>query len=488
MKRFSEQLKKKAETVKLSAIERSELRDRVVSYMEYHPLAADVRREAPKKDISTLKTAPFAMVRIDMVQVSKFVGAFATLILIAVPLMAERSVPGDVLYPVKVQFNEEVRSSLSFSPYAKVEWETKRLERRIAEARLLASEGKLTPEVEAEVAEAVKSHSDAAQREIATLRESDNDEATIAEIAFASALEVQSEVLENDIEKDATATTTTGGRSVLAIAGAVDEVRKSAVAQSGEGVSYEKLMARLELETTSAYEYFNSIEDIASAEERADVERRLQDIERKLEEARELKANDQPATNVLAVALADTRKLISFMTNIDVRENVAIDELVPVTLTFDERATVIEKQVEEAEKIESMVSDIFPELRVDVAAKAAVGLEELRTNIALATTSLSERNIIAAEAAGTEAQNYAHDLAILVKLDLGTPDTPTEPSEEGTDSENGDEYTDNATSTDDRATSTEGRASSTESSAGSSASAEASVELEAGISIQNPLR
>ena len=60
------------------------------------------------------------------------------------------------------------------SPYEKVEWETKRLERRIAEARMLAEEGKLTDEVQEAVAEAVKGHSDAAQQGIAELHQTDD--------------------------------------------------------------------------------------------------------------------------------------------------------------------------------------------------------------------------------------------------------------------------------------------------------------------------
>ena len=55
------------------------------------------------------------------------------------------------LYLVKVHFNEEIRSTLALSPYEKVAWETKRIERRIAEARLLASEGNLTDELGAGV-------------------------------------------------------------------------------------------------------------------------------------------------------------------------------------------------------------------------------------------------------------------------------------------------------------------------------------------------
>ena len=84
-----------------------------------------------------------------------------------------------------------MRSTLALSPYEKIEWETERLNRRIAEARLLASEGRLTDEVEAEVAAAVKTHTENAKREIEVLRGEDEEEATLATIALNTTLEVQ---------------------------------------------------------------------------------------------------------------------------------------------------------------------------------------------------------------------------------------------------------------------------------------------------------
>lgn len=443
MKRFSEQLKKQSESIRLSAFERRDLRERVKSYMEYHPLPAEMRQAEPTRERFWWVPARATTIHINMFQAGKFFGAIATIVLVAVPLMAEKAVPGDVLYPVKVQFNEEIRGSLSLSPYAKVEWETKRLERRIAEARLLASEGKLTPEVEAEVAEAVKEHSDAAQKEIAALRENDTDEAAIAEIAFTSALDVQSEVLETDIVKSNTASTTGGGNSVLAIAGAVDAVLKT-TAQPNETVSYDKLMARIELETTRAYEYFNTVETVASAEEQANIERRLQDIERKVDEAKKLHQAGDTNTSLLATALADTRKLISFMTNIDVRENVAIDDLVPVTLTLEERTDAVNEQLAETARLQGLVEDILPELRVDVAEKTSAGLEELAGHVAIATSSLEQGDIDTAETASAAALGTAHGLAILTKIEINIAEndetatstaTSTDPVEGETDTD-----------------------------------------------------
>ena len=55
MKRFSEQLYKKSTSVKLQAAEKRELRERLVSYMEYHPLPAEMKtKKAPARENKNL--------------------------------------------------------------------------------------------------------------------------------------------------------------------------------------------------------------------------------------------------------------------------------------------------------------------------------------------------------------------------------------------------------------------------------------------------
>ena len=287
MKRFSEQFKKKSDSIRMRASERRELRARIVSYMEYHPVV-DATSATKRKRAEGIISEPFKAILINMTYVRSFAGVFALFLVVGVPFIAERSVPGDILYPVKIQLNEEVRSTLSLSPYAKVEWETQRLERRIAEARLLADEGKLTQAIEAEVAQAVKDHTTAAQKGIETMRESDSDGAAIAEITFASALAVQSEVLEGQVANDEANQTNPEGRSVVALAGVVAEARTNAENAQKTAPSFEKLLGRVEAETTRAYELFASVRTEASPAEVASIERRLADIERKVSQAIEM--------------------------------------------------------------------------------------------------------------------------------------------------------------------------------------------------------
>ncbi len=417
MKQFSEQLKKKADSIRLKAAERNDLRDRLVAYMEYHPLPTSVA-SAPKRILAKeeLVSEAFSIVSFKIfntLYVRSAVGAFAVVLLAVVPLVAERSVPGDTLYPIKVSFNEELRSTFTGSGYEKVEWETERLSRRIAEARLLASEGKLTPEFAAEVAEAVKEHSDAAQAEIDNIRVTNADEAAIAEIVLASALDVQTAVLAADEER--ASTTPNGAGIVVAVATAKESATEDA---SLIQPSYAGLRARLELQTTRASELFESVSDYAVDSEITDIERRLQDIDRKIVHAIDLAAatsTEPAAVGLLREALTSTQKLIAFMTDIDVRETVAIDTLIPTELTADERqaavADVLAKTKTFQSTLETALTDETPDA---VAEKIAFGLTQIETALATIETLDEEADLTTIEQLAADAHALARDLALSV--------------------------------------------------------------------------
>jgi hypothetical protein len=456
MKRFSQQFKKQSESIRMRASERNELRERLVSYMEYHPLPAEVAsRKGAQKTLESIISEPFVAIKVSSLYLRSFAGVFAIFLILGVPFVAERSMPGDILYPVKVQFNEEVRSGLSFSPYAKVAWETERLERRIAEARLLASAGKLTEEKEQEVAEAVKTHTDAAQREIAELRESDSDEAAIAEIALASALAVQTEVLENHTEN-----TVEGeeGQSVAALAQAVAEARNTAEAsQTGALPSYDKLLGRVEAESTNIYELFASVKNDATEEEMKNVERRLSDIERKIAKANDLREGTTTVTasttieaivpendaerekregeaiEILRSALTDIQKLMNYMTHIDVRRNVSLEELVPVTLTPEEQSLESTRLLNEIVALQATIGT--KEVNGGLEEKVSVGQQDLEIKVTAAVDLIQAENYDAALLILREAHLIATDLhtltenkpekaAVILPVETGTT-TPT---------------------------------------------------------------
>lgn len=399
MNQFHEQFKREAETVRMTAAERHALRERIVAHMEYHPMPVQPTvpwRERVTGAVYTL-THNFYMRRA--------AGAFAIVLLMFVPFVAERAVPGDVLYPVKVKFNEGVKSTLTRSPYEQVAWETERLERRLAEARILEREGKLTPEMEAQVAEAVKQHSDAVQQSIASIRESDQDAAAIAEITLSSALDVQSEMLE-------------GGSAALGAA--VNSAREAAAAsQQTSKPSYEKLLARIERESTTAYELFNTVTDQASETERKDIEQRLESIRQDVATAtKRYETDPDAAVTILVTALADVRKVISFMTDIDVRTHVTIDELLPDELTDDERRAAITTRIEETNVYVTAITERLSTVDANTRAAVEARLAELDTSLAAASSSLAADVLDAADEESAAAYAIAQEIvAVLDEYD-----------------------------------------------------------------------
>lgn len=443
MKSFETDIRKYAEKTRLKALEREAIRDRLLTYMEYHPLKKD---HADLTSLASLQSRRI-YISLNSFWMKAVSGTLAIVMIIGVPLLAERAVPGDVLYLVKTGVNENIQTQLATSPYEKVTLETKLIERRIAEARLLANEGKLTGEVEAQIAETVRGHAEAVQSGLAELREDDAEEAALAEIVFSSKLAVQSAVLDNSTE--------TGSSSVSSILDVVNTVREKVASDaSPELPSYEALTARIERETTRTYEYFASIKESATPEEIADIERRMSDIERSITAAKELRATDETGSvaelmNVLGVI----QKLITFMTDIDVRETVTLESLVPVTPTPEERIQAVHALRLGAEDALRIVSSKIELIEDEgVAEKVTRGAERAAELLVAVQDALTQNDIERAEGQVKEASNLVADLSkltegitaveehIIVEEEVSTSTEPAveqeaEPSATSTDAE-----------------------------------------------------
>jgi hypothetical protein len=388
MKRFSEQFKKQASTVKLRAAERRDLRERLVAYMEYHPLPQQSAPVVP----STIVSEPLHIISFNWWRLGQWSGATALMLLVVIPLLAERAMPGDVLYAVKVQFNEEVRSTLSLTPAERVAWETARLNRRIAEARLLASEGRLTPAMEVQVAEAVRTHTENAEKEIATLRTTDEEEASLVALELATTLAVQASGFAAD--EAATdemitlmATTEQVTPNVIADAIAVAQANKTTEYSSTTVPRYEKLVARVEMHTTRLYEGFQTLAPQLTATDAADITRRMSDIERAIGEAFVLAETDELAARFALVAVLErSQRLLVFMSNLDVRTTMPLEEVVPVEYTDEELQGQLTEQLarltERLAQIDTLLPRVTDENRV---AKVTYARAELETEYAALT-------------------------------------------------------------------------------------------------------
>jgi len=331
MKRFIQQFNKESNKITLTARERDELLSRIEAYMEYHPLSSTLKKSQDSSLMSSLRvTEPMHFVRIPRRFLTAFSTAITMFMLVVVPAMAEQAMPGNMLHPIKVHVNEEIRGYF-LSGEDRVRWETERVERRLAEARRLAMLGRLTPEIEARVAEAVIRQKDVTRNQIATLETSDGDAATMATLALVSVFEVQETLLEavfppsDDVP---------GHLSSIIETGKEETKARGNVAI----VSEARLLAMLEQHATRAYELLLGLQKTIDETERERILKRLENVETTLADyTGAVYVSEEERLAGLRDVWGDLQKLISYMNSLRDKAPIALDQVVPIRLTYDER-------------------------------------------------------------------------------------------------------------------------------------------------------
>src|SRR5688572_6369383 len=154
-----------ARRLSLTADEKSAGREMLRSYMALTPMRVSAEAAArPARKPFFSFSSPALIGR----AMSVFSLALAFLVSAgSVSYAAEGSLPGDVLYPVKVGINEEVRAKLAPTARARAAWETERAERRLAEAEVLATRGELGPQTRVALEAEFRRHAGRAKERIA---------------------------------------------------------------------------------------------------------------------------------------------------------------------------------------------------------------------------------------------------------------------------------------------------------------------------------
>ncbi len=116
---------------------------------------------------------------------------------------AEGTVPGDLLYQVKVSVNEEVAAVFNISSEARAEWEAERASRRLEEVTTLSLAGGLTPQFEDALVKRFEQHSEKAAEALEAIEQDDESLALNLAQDFESRLSAQGELLHeiDDVEE-----------------------------------------------------------------------------------------------------------------------------------------------------------------------------------------------------------------------------------------------------------------------------------------------
>lgn len=144
-------------SIQLSAEEKRLLREHIFS----HPLPSPYR-----KPILFIVSRSWVSYGVATLVIVVLIGSSAT-------YAAERSIPGDIFYPIKIKVTEPARDLLAQTPAARAQWESQKASRRLEEATALATHNELTPERSQEIEALFQKHVNAAAQALGTLSASD---------------------------------------------------------------------------------------------------------------------------------------------------------------------------------------------------------------------------------------------------------------------------------------------------------------------------
>lgn len=167
---LEQQFKQLTQDTVLSTDERTEMRDRLVQYMELRPDRAAQKSSVAVSPANTFDTF------LRFVGAHHLPSALIVALLVSsagVSAVAASALPGDLLYPIKVGVNEEVKSAFVFTPESEAAWNKERLSRRLEEAATLAVAGKLDGSRKEEVSRLLKEQTERTNESVREVEETD---------------------------------------------------------------------------------------------------------------------------------------------------------------------------------------------------------------------------------------------------------------------------------------------------------------------------
>jgi hypothetical protein len=161
MKTLKEQLNEATAHVAFSTDEKADMRARLVEYMEYKPVRTQATTAAPTRALPA-----FSFFKAHHLSGALLIALVVTTSTFGVSRAAGDALPGDLLYGVKVNINEEIKTAFLSSEEARLAWERERAEMRLTEAGQLAAAGQLDTKKQETVAELFAEHAEAVVEQV----------------------------------------------------------------------------------------------------------------------------------------------------------------------------------------------------------------------------------------------------------------------------------------------------------------------------------
>lgn len=180
---------REAKDTKLSDQERSSVKNNVLNFVSNNPVRAGIQ---PHLGYGS----NIFLTRLNFASTMAILLIFAVLVSGGVAVGAEKALPGEVLYRVKVNINEEVRGWMATSDEAKADWEIKRTERRLEEAEQLAGEGSLNLEASQNIEANFEANAQRVRERVEKFRNKENfNAAASVSLNFETALKAHDRIL-----------------------------------------------------------------------------------------------------------------------------------------------------------------------------------------------------------------------------------------------------------------------------------------------------
>ncbi|MFA5829395.1 MAG: DUF5667 domain-containing protein [Candidatus Gracilibacteria bacterium] len=193
--------KKSVADIRLTQEEKALGKQKLLKFMQANPVR--ISNSIRHQSWSTLVRSNFNFLTKNFMKafLVKPIGAVLGLLIvggIGTSFAAQGSMPGDVLYPVKIHFNEKVAEMVQFSTKAKAEIASAQAQTRLEEAEKLAEQGKLNSDIQTELT-ANFNEKVAKTKGLFKKQKAENDQAGAKEVRgkFNSSLKAHQKVLEN---------------------------------------------------------------------------------------------------------------------------------------------------------------------------------------------------------------------------------------------------------------------------------------------------
>ena len=175
---------KNAVRISMSEKERAQTRDFLIRYAHMHPVRT---HRAQKSTWLSWSLHPYPLIAGLLIVTLGGSSAGAA-------SLAEHALPGDLLYPIKVHVNEEVRAALATTPEEKAIVAIERAERRIDELNTLATRGSVPNEVRTEIDARIDEHVHDAEEETNRVDDNEKERRLVAMLRVHENLIAESEI------------------------------------------------------------------------------------------------------------------------------------------------------------------------------------------------------------------------------------------------------------------------------------------------------